>query len=100
MTKVVSLVTFRLDGCEQPEFLERARTELRPYWEQQGSLGYEVYAEMGPTGPTGRLVEMNILPDREAYVRMSAHVREAADLPGAAYQHVREPHFQVMELRV
>lgn len=100
MARVLSLVTFTLSGCQRDDFYERARTQLKPYWEAHGSERYEIYEEMGPTGPTGRLVELNILPDREAYLKMSDYVRQAQDLPDVAYRHVREPHFQVMELRV
>lgn len=99
MPRVLSLVSFHIDPQHAEEFLRRAGDELKAYWEAQGSERYDVYAEMGPTGPTGRLVEVNLLPDREAYRRMSEHVRRAADLPESAYRHVREPEFQVMEWR-
>ena len=74
-------------------------TELKPYWESHGSERYEVYEEMGPTGPTGRLVELNVLPSRDAYHALTQHVRVAGDVPAVAYRHVSEPQFQVMELR-
>lgn len=99
MSRVLSLVTFTIEACHKDEFLRRARQELKPYWESHGSERYEVYEEMGPTGPTGRLVELNILPDRDAYQRMTLHVRTAQDLPAVAYRHVSEPQFQVMEWR-
>jgi hypothetical protein len=100
MPKVLSLVTFDLEACHRDEFLERARTSLKAYWEARGSERYEVYEEMGPAGPTGRLVEVNLLPDAETYQAMSRLVRTANDLPSLAYRHVREPHFQVLEWRV
>ncbi len=100
MARVLSLVTFRIDPRHREEFLRRAREQLKPYWEAHGSERYEVYEEMGPTGPTGRLVEVNLLADRAAYLAMSQHVKSAQDLPSAPYRLVREPTFQVMELRV
>jgi hypothetical protein len=100
MARVLSLVTFHVEGCHRDEFLQRAREELKPFWEANGSLRYEVYEEMGPTGPTGRLVELNVLEDRDAYRRMSDFVRSAGNLPAVPYRHVRDPHFQVMEWRV
>ena len=100
MARVLSLVTFSIDSCHREEFLRRAREQLKPFWESRGSECYEVYEEMGPTGPTGRLVEMNVLKDRDAYVEMSQFVREVSDLPDVPYRHVREPQFQVMEWRL
>jgi hypothetical protein len=100
MPSVLSLVTFSIDARYRDEFLRRAGEELKPYWEAHGSQRYEVYEEMSPTGPTGRLVEVNLLPDRDAYRRMTQHVRTSQDLPARAYSLVREPVFQVMELRV
>jgi hypothetical protein len=99
MSRVLSLVTFSIEACHKEEFLRRA-AELKTYWESHGSERYEVYEEMGPTGPTGRLVELNILADRAAYQRMTLHVRTANDLPAVAYRHVAEPQFQVMEWRL
>lgn len=100
MPRVLSLVSFSIEACHKDEFLARASAELKPYWESHGSLRYEVYEEMGPTGPTGRVVELNILQDREAYHAMTEHVRTAGDLPAVPYRHVTEPQFQVMEWRV
>ncbi len=100
MSRVLSLVTFHIEACHKDEFLRRAREQLKPYWESRGSERYEVYEEVGPTGPTGRLVELNVLRDREAYLELSQHVRSAQDLPALPYRHVRDPNFQVMELRV
>ncbi|MFM8980481.1 MAG: hypothetical protein ACKOSS_08470 [Planctomycetia bacterium] len=99
MSRVLSLVTFRIESCHRDEFLRRAQAELKPYWESHGSERYEVYEEMGPTGPTGRLVELNIVKDREAYHAMTLHVRTAHDLPAVAYRHVTDPQYQVMEWR-
>jgi hypothetical protein len=73
---------------------------LKTYWESRGSERYEVYEEMGPTGPTGRLVELHVLKDREAYHAMTAHVRRANDVPAVPYRHATDPQFQVMEWRV
>ena len=100
MSRVLSLVSFHVEACHKDEFLRRAKEELKPYWEGKGSQRYEIYEEMGPTGPTGRLVELNVLPDREAYHAMTEHVQSARDLPGVAYRHVRDPQFQIMEWRV
>ena len=100
MSHVLSLVTFSIEPCHKDEFLRRAAEQLKPYWEAHGSERYEVYEEVGPAGPTGRLVEVNVLRDREAYAEMSRFVREAGTLPEVAYRHVREPNFQVMELKV
>jgi len=100
MAHVLSLVTFSIEACHKDEFLRRAEEELKPYWESKGSTRYEVYEEVGPTGPTGRLVELNVLPDRDTYLEMSKHVRTASNLPAVPYRHVRDPQFQVMELRV
>ncbi|MFM8386729.1 MAG: hypothetical protein ACKOCB_07950 [Planctomycetia bacterium] len=99
MSRVLSLFTFRIEACHRDEFLKRAREELKPYWESHGSDRYEVYEEMGPTGPTGRLVELNILKDREAYLALTQHVRTANDLPSVAYRHLTDPQWQVMEWR-
>jgi hypothetical protein len=99
MASVLSLVTFDVDAKYRDEFLRRAEQELKPYWEAHGSDRYEVYEEMGPTGPTGRLVELNVLADRAAYARMSEHVRTAKDVPARAYGLVQPTQFQVLEWR-
>jgi quinol monooxygenase YgiN len=99
MPRVLSLVTFSIEASHRAEFLKRAVEELRPYWHAHGVERYDVYEEMGPSGPTGRLVEVYVLPDAEAYQRMTQHVRTAQDLPNRAYRLVREPQFQVLELR-
>ncbi len=100
MSRVLSLVTFSVEACHQEEFLRRAKEQLKPFWEARGSERYEVYAEMGPTGPTGRLVEMNVLENREVYAKMSEYVREANDLPEVPYRHVTKPEFQILEWRL
>ena len=97
MARVLSLVTFHVEACHRDEFLRRAREELKPYWESHGSSRYEVFREVGESGPTGRLVEVNELESRDAYQRMSTMVRSGKDLPEIAYRHVRDPQFQVME---
>jgi quinol monooxygenase YgiN len=99
MPRVLSLVTFSIEAKHRPEFLRRAAEELRPYWQAHGVERYDVYEEMGPSGPTGRLVEVYVLPDADAYQRMTQHVRTAHDLPNRAYGLVHEPLFQVLELR-
>ena len=99
MPRVLSLVTFSVESCHRDEFLQRAATELKAYWEAHGSERYEVYEEMGPTGPTGRMVELNVLKDRDAYQALTKYVRTAGDLPAVAYRHVSDPQFQVMEWR-
>ena len=100
MARVLSLVTFSIEPCHHDEFLRRASEELKPFWEARGSSRYEVYAEMGPTGPTGRLVEVNELPSRESYLEMSRFVREGANMPDVAYRHVHDAQFQILEVRV
>ena len=54
---------------------------------------------MGPTGPTGRVVEVNHFPDREAYLRLAAG-STAGDAPVWAYRHLYEPTYQILEQRV
>jgi len=100
MAHVLSLVTFDVEACHREAFLRRAREELKPYWEAHGSARYEVFAEMGPAGPTGRLVEVNLLESPEAYKRLTEHVRTAGDIPASVYALVSNPHFQVMEARL
>ena len=100
MSRVLSLVTFSIEACHREEFLQRAAPELKASWEAHGSQRYEGYEEMGPPGPTGRLVELNVLPDRAAYQAMTLLVRTASDLPAVPYRHVTSPQFQVMEWRV
>src|SRR5438876_328414 len=100
MSHVISLVAFQCRDDHRDAFLKEARDVLKAYWESRGSDRYEVYAEIGPTGPTGRVVEVNHFRDREAYERMSAHVRAAKDLPAAPYRFLFEPEFQVLEQRV
>ena len=100
MPHVISLVAFRCRDDHRDAFLTAARDVLKPFWESKGSAKYEVYAEIGPTGPTGRVVEANHFPDRESYARMSAWVRSATDLPAAPYKNLYEPEFFVLEQRV
>src|SRR5687767_1544056 len=42
MPRVLSLVTFSVETCHRDEFLQRAATELKAYWEAHGSERYEV----------------------------------------------------------
>jgi quinol monooxygenase YgiN len=100
MPPVLSMVAFRCHDDHRDAFLAAARKVLKPFWESKGSSRYEVYAEIGPTGPTGRVVEVNHFPDRDAYQRLSDWVRTATDLPAAEYRHLYEPEFHVLEQRV
>jgi hypothetical protein len=100
MAHVLSIVAFRCKEAYRDAFLKSAREILKPFWESHGSESYEVYAEIGPTGPTGRIVEVHRLKDREAYARMSEYVRTVKDLPGEPYRFLHEPEFRVLEARV
>ena len=100
MPHVLSLVAFHCPEDHREAFLKSAREVLKPYWEARGSDRYEVYAEIGPTGPTGRVVEVNRFRDRESYLKMSEQVKTAKDLPAAPYRWLYQPEFQVLEGRV
>jgi|SRR5687768_5775182 quinol monooxygenase YgiN len=100
MARVISIVSFHCREEHRDLFLQTAATVLKPYWESHGSDRYEVYAEVGPTGPTGRVVEVNHFRDREAYRRLSEGARDEPDVPSYAYRHLYEPTFQILEQRV
>ncbi len=100
MAHVLSMVSFHVKEAHRDAFLKAAREVLKPYWESHGTEAYEVYAEIGPTGPTGRVVEVHRLKDREAYARMSDYVRSVKDIPGEPYRWLHDPEFRVLESRV
>ena len=98
MPRVLFLVTFRVRDVHRELFLEQARTRLKPYWETHGADRYEVYDEIGPTGPTGRVTQAYWFPSREAYLAM----QNLADpeMPREPYKWLFEPQFQVLDLVV
>jgi quinol monooxygenase YgiN len=98
MGRVLSLVTFRVREAHRAAFLEAARRELKPYWEAHGVERFEVYDEIGPTGPTGRITQAYHFADREAYQRMQTHQDPAA--PTQPYKWLFEPEFRVLDLVV
>ena len=98
MSRVLFLVTFRLREANRAAFLESARTRLKPYWESHGAERYEVYDEVGPTGPTGRIVQAYWFPTREAYLAMQT--RKDADAPAEPYRWLSDPEFRVLDLVV
>jgi quinol monooxygenase YgiN len=100
MGRVMSIVSFHVRDEHRETFLETAAKILKPYWEAHGSDRYEVYAEVGPTGPTGRVVEVNHFRDRDAYRRLSEGMKGATDVPAHAYRHLYEPTYQILEHRV
>jgi hypothetical protein len=79
-------------------FLESAAKTLKPWWESHGVVRYEVYDEIGPTGPTGRVVQAYEFEDRAAYLAMRE--RDDADLPREPYRWLFEPEFRVLERTV
>lgn len=98
MGRVLYLLTFRVSDAHRAVFLEQARTRLKPYWESHGAESYEVYDEVGPTGPTGRVVQAFRFADREAYLRMQA--LDDADMPREPYKWLFEPEYRVLDLVV
>ena len=98
MPRVLFLVTFRVRDVHRELFLEQARTRLKPYWESHGADRYEVYDEVGPTGPTGRVTQAYWFPSREAYLAMQTLADP--DLPREPYRWLFEPQFQVLDLVV
>ncbi len=95
MGRVLYLVTFRVTEGHREVFLEQARTRLKPYWEAHGVDRYEVYDEVGPTGPTGRVVQAFDFASREAYQRMQT--LDDPDLPREPYRWLFEPEFRVLD---
>jgi hypothetical protein len=100
MARVISIVSFHVREEHRDVFLETASRVLKPYWEANGSERYEVYAEVGPTGPTGRVVEVHHFRDRDAYLQRSQGMKAVSDVPAYAYRHLYEPSFQILEQRV
>lgn len=98
MSHVLFLVSFRCCEENRAAFLESARATLKPYWESHGATRYEVYDEIGPTGPTGRVVQAYWFQTREAYLAM----RDLKDpaMPVEPYRWLFEPEFRVLELVV
>ena len=90
-------------GADDPDLVARAADGLGLAGESAAEALPELKRlseEMGPAGPTGRFVEVNLFESAEAYRRMNEHVRGAADLPASAYAWAENPRFQVMESRV
>lgn len=98
MSRVLFLVTFRVREAHRDLFLEQARTRLKPYWESHGAERYEVYDEVGPTGPTGRITQAYWFPSREAYLAMQNLADP--DMPREPYKWLFEPQFQVLDLLI
>jgi len=98
MPRVLFLVTFRVQEVNRQAFLEAARATLKPYWEAHGADRYEVYDEVGPTGPTGRVVQAYWFPSREAYLAMQGLTDPA--MPREPYRWLFEPEFRVLDLVV
>jgi hypothetical protein len=98
MPRVLFLVTFRVREAHRDLFLEQARTRLKTYWESHGADRYEVYDEVGPTGPTGRVTQAYWFPSREAYLAMQT--LSDPDMPREPYKWLFEPQFQVLDLLV
>ena len=96
MARVLFLVTFRVREAHRDLFLEQARTRLKPYWESHGADRYEVYDEVGPTGPTGRVTQAYWFASREAYLAMQN--LSDPDVPREPYKWLFEPQFQVLDL--
>jgi hypothetical protein len=94
--RVLFLVTFRVKDANRVAFLERARTTLKPYWESHGADRYEVYDEVGPTGPTGRVVQAFWFPSREAYLAMQ-DLNDPA-MPTEPYRWLFDPEYRVLDL--
>jgi quinol monooxygenase YgiN len=95
MAQVLFLVSFRVRDVHREAFLKSARERLKPYWESHGALRYEVYDEIGPTGPTGRVTQAYWFRDREAYLAMQ-RVDDPA-LPTEPYRFLFEPEYRVLE---
>ncbi len=98
MPQVLFLATFRIREAHRTAFLDVAGRVLKPYWESHGAERYEVYEEIGPTGPTGRVTQAYAFGSREAYLAM----RNLADpdLPKEPYRWLFDPEFRVLERAV
>ena len=98
MGRVLYLITFRLRDTHRAAFLEAAERELKPYWESHGVERFEVYDEIGPTGPTGRITQAYWFPDREGYLAMQKLSDPA--MPTQPYRWLFEPEYRVLDLAV
>ena len=98
MGRVLYLLTFRVSDLHRSLFLETARQQLKPYWESHGADRFEVYDEIGPTGPTGRVTQAYWFPSREAYLAMQ-NLKDP-DMPREPYKWLFEPEFRVLDLVV
>ena len=96
MARVLFLVSFRVRDIHREAFLDQAKSTLKPYWEAHGADRYEVYDDVGPTGPTGRVVQAYWFPSREAYLAMQ-NLSDPA-MPREPYRWLFEPEFRVLEL--
>lgn len=98
MGRVLYLVTFRLREAHREAFLEAAKTELAPYWESHGVERFEVYDEIGPTGPTGRITQAYWFESRDAYKRMQS--LNDPQMPTQPYRWLFEPEYRILDLVV
>src|SRR5262245_54440257 len=98
MHRVLYLVTFKIREGNHDAFLAAARDQLKPYWESHGVERFEVYDEIGPTGPTGRVTQAYWFATREAYLAMQSHTDPA--MPTAPYRWLYEPEYRVLDLVV
>ena len=98
MGRVLYLLTFRVSDQHRSLFLETARKELKPSWEAHGAERFEVYDEIGPTGPTGRVTQAYTFPTREAYLAMQK--LEDPNMPREPYKWLFAPEFRVLDLVV
>lgn len=98
MSRVLYLVTFRIGEQHRSLFLDTAKTSLKPYWEAHGVEKFEVYDEVGPTGPTGRVTQAYHFLSREAYLAMQNLTDP--DMPREPYKWLFDPEFRVLDLVV
>lgn len=98
MGRVLYLVTFRVAEQHRALFLDTAKKSLKPYWEAHGAERFEVYDEVGPTGPTGRVTQAYSFPSREAYLAMQ-HLSDP-NMPREPYKWLFDPEFRVLDLVV
>lgn len=98
MPQVLFLVTFKIREAHRQAFLDQANRVLKPYWESHGAERYEVYDEIGPTGPTGRVTQAYTFPTREAYLAMR-NLDDPA-MPREPYRWLFDPEFRILERTV
>jgi len=98
MGRVLYLVTFRMKEAHRAQFLEAAAAQLKPYWEAHGVTRFEVYDEVGPTGPTGRVTQAYHFDSREAYLKMQA--LNDPQMPTQPYRWLFEPEYRILDLVV